>query len=181
MVLKVLRPSNVLVALSVLACVAVAALWARGYWRYDLLGCRFGTTGWILGSYRGHLLWAKAPADRGEGGAEWYGHESGTGMQAALVWECVRANAAWNVAGFSYTGNVDRSWPVRVLITPLWSLALLLGALPCRRLLRSRRRRTRLRGNLCPACGYDLRATPGRCPECGHRPAAAATAVARAS
>src|SRR4051794_9429315 len=57
---------------------------------------------------------------------------------------------------------------------PHWSVALPLAILPLiwsKRLVRGVRQRRRGTHNRCLACGYDLRATPERCPECGATPA----------
>ena len=64
--------------------------------------------------------------------------------------------------GYAYNGQF---WAV-----PAWSLVFAFTVLPAivvLRELRAARRRRRSRLGLCPACGYDLRASPGRCPECG--------------
>lgn len=56
----------------------------------------------------------------------------------------------------------------RFWIAPGWMLLLSLGiAGVCRKLWANQRRRERSANQLCRNCGYDLRATPDRCPECG--------------
>jgi general stress protein CsbA len=57
--------------------------------------------------------------------------------------------------------------PTNVFL-PLWIPTLLFGSLSCSSVLVPiRRRRKRRKLGLCLNCGYDLRASEGRCPECG--------------
>jgi hypothetical protein len=54
-------------------------------------------------------------------------------------------------------------------VIPIWAIWVLLGILPFR-WIRCRVRDGHRGQGLCDHCGYDLRATPTRCPECGAIP-----------
>jgi hypothetical protein len=55
----------------------------------------------------------------------------------------------------------------RVFQIPYWAIALATSPAPAAAVRRAWLRRRQTLRNLCVNCGYDLRATPGRCPECG--------------
>jgi hypothetical protein len=61
---------------------------------------------------------------------------------------------------------VGDQWQIEI---PLWMILLVSGCLPAFQLIGTinKRRAQRRRTDLCRTCGYDLRATPDRCPECG--------------
>jgi hypothetical protein len=76
----------------------------------------------------------------------------------------------FDYAGFKYGGLRGPAGSLYNLAIPHWSAAALLLPLPLawtRSTLRRRRERRRARAGQCPRCGYDLRATRDRCPECG--------------
>ena len=76
------------------------------------------------------------------------------------------------LAGFWWcTMRNPREILIAEAVIPFWAIALATAVLPLGRTIRGVWSRTRaLRQESigrCPTCGYDLRASPDRCPECG--------------
>jgi predicted amidophosphoribosyltransferase len=53
------------------------------------------------------------------------------------------------------------------IVVPHWLLVMLTIPLPTYWFVKRYRRARLVQAGLCIVCGYDLRATPERCPECG--------------
>ena len=177
---------NVLTALSLLLCVAAGGLWRRSENVREEY--RYARPSWAVGldSHRGSFVfyqlsggpYSMAPgfsrADRTQDRTPPFdaGVLQRNGYAAAVY--------AWGGFGFVDATGAAAGFRQRYLTLPAWAICAATVILPARAALRGagvRRRLRRARG-LCPGCGYDLRATPDRCPECG-TPAAASGSMMR--
>lgn len=73
-------------------------------------------------------------------------------------------------ATFLFQDQQNNFGMCRQVTVPIWSLICVSGALTVPGMIQFRRKLKSSRlthAGLCSACGYDLRATPERCPECG--------------
>jgi hypothetical protein len=89
-------------------------------------------------------------------------------------WQSNKDVVDWKLGSFAYAASSARYFPaqriatrVRMLVIPYWAVVAATAILPSTALLRMMRRMTRRRRGLCRNCGYDLRASSERCPECG--------------
>jgi hypothetical protein len=178
---------GVAAALSLALCAAVAALWARSYahldsvgyshnappgptavdWGYHLTSTRGVLT---LGHYVDHFTDPAVVASqrRERYRSRWDWTTTAPATPAADKW------VGFDVRRNPYPYGTNRNWRVTV---PDAVPCVLAAALPLTAFVRHRRRRRRARAGACSHCGYDLRATPDRCPECGR--ACAPTALAQ--
>jgi hypothetical protein len=158
------RVFNVLAAVSLVLCVPIVVLWARSYWRYDQI-----TSGWQdVKSVTGRLsvgIVTNAPKIPQASG--WVTFGSDQVDPAILI--SPAGDVRFQFAGLALFQSDLEPLPALwyTIVIPYWFLTMLTAPLPLwRGAILLRRARLGSAGR-CRVCGYDLRATPDRCPECG--------------
>jgi hypothetical protein len=161
---------------------AIAADWARSVNNSETFILSRADRVWAIDHFDGEIaFWRGTPVATLPPGKQhwWHEHWEPPYAYKTATFDVVSANQSeWALAGFMIT--MQRRFPTtgksilpsqigpRVgIVIPLWFLTLVLGTwtfIAGRRYARALRRE---REGLCRVCGYDLRATRDRCPECG--------------
>lgn len=150
----ILKPALVtfMTMLSLLLSLATTVLCVRSYWIYDRISVSGGFN--QTASNRGVL---KLDINRR------------MPLQRPISWNKSRSQDGWDQDGgrfgFLYYRGTGSQTGRRLFEIPHWFVILLFSILPTWRYLH--RRPVPPPAGMCIKCGYDLRATPDRCPECG--------------
>jgi hypothetical protein len=169
---------NLLSAVSLVLCVATVVLWVRSYWLYDEFCVRAFSQ-----KQASSTLWGHDAVTIVEGQIDFWRRVSSLRLatlpagfhESGLIHPEFRdiGFETPSILGFNYLhGKLqsragpysEENWQIGI---PFWFLTAMFAFVP---VMRTRRRWIRLGckpPGFCAVCGYDLRATPERCPECG--------------
>jgi hypothetical protein len=176
---------------SLVVCLAATGMWVRSYWVGDNLRWRVGVR--VEGGYGEREFDLRSSAGGFAAAVSTRTSRSERGMEALRVAPGVRPGwyrytprerpywwagerTGWERVGFEFRRSDDPNlfWGYehrfRGVAAPYWAVVLAAAVWPAWRVgpMVRRRRSRRWRGRgLCGVCGYDLRASVGRCPECG--------------
>jgi hypothetical protein len=178
------RLFNFAAALSMLLCVATVVLWVRSYRVHDAVAwAEAGALYHTLDSGWGRIAWKRAEPCPYDLPAQW--RSEGIRISGAQVWlstpTVLDSNGhSWMQPAndehgkFLIAGPSDIAIPTRWTLVEYWILLLCTAGLPLAfvgmRVRERLRKHCLRRAGYCLTCGYDLRATPDRCPECGTVP-----------
>jgi hypothetical protein len=166
-------------AISLLTFVVGLGFWAASHMSENVM----------IRSARGHLLVIESNGHLVRQMRDWFGDEpKGDPHSPREMWRMLETQGVayhqWTpavrtsvpgVTTYTSPHNDPAGPPYRVTGIPYAYLVLPAAILPGLWLVRRARRSARKSRGRCVSCGYDLRETPGRCPECG---TAAATPAA---
>ena len=156
-----------IMSLALLVALALSVLCVRSFWRNDSLFIERGPRGYFVASVRGRVGVIEVS------GQQWHPRRfhfaSYERTHSAVLSSIVKSPDTKDLfillsGSGKLPGNFGQSrWIAFPYLTPLIPCA----AVSITMLTRVWRRRRRSHRGLCGQCGYDLRASSGRCPECG--------------
>jgi hypothetical protein len=162
------RPLNLLTLLSLLLCIASAALWVRAHFVRDAAGFSRPEKGQLVtrALFTGYSVigytWSNDMLRTSSPRTSWFYSQRHPGrpqhsrvLPDLVEWVELHSPPGTPPSSVHYT-------------VPLWMFVIAFGAAPAVRLRRSARARRLARRGHCPRCAYDLTGDlSGVCPECG--------------
>ena len=170
---------TLLSALSLVLCIGTCALGIRSTLVHERYLWPVASDCWGWVNCDGRLQLKNIPGWTHSSG---YERVDGTGaweVDGVIIRQVRVLGIGWHQGGISFVRSSIGSWfgprprfsfRYETFTVPHLFLVVLTLVLPLRWLRDLQRRRSQVDRGVCLACGYDLRATPDRCPECGMMP-----------